>query len=436
MKNPSGLIIAYATQYLATAADDAGGAGRGGPAAPAGGAPGHSPFTAALLNNIATPGLDVTDMFRKVGREVDAATGGKQRPEISISMYEQYALAAAAPGASTPALPAAPPAGPQSAAVVTPVKPAAPAGDPCSGPVTALLLSQCTVPLTAAQERGLKPKDIFRECDGCPEMVVVPAGSFTMGSPKGEKERDANEGPQHAVTFSKPFAAGRLHVTVDQFGTFVRDTQYEASAECNGGRGKDVSWRSPGFVQEGSHPVVCLSFDDVRAYVEWLAKKTGRPYRLLSEAEWEYAARGRTAPGAYPRFWFGNDDKEMCRYANVADQEARDTIKRTDGWTFVPCNDGYAYTSPGGHYEPNAFGLYDMAGNVGHWTADCWHFNYDGAPADGSAWTAACGNDTMHVTRGASWHSGPGLQRVAFRDRGFVVGNGLGFRVGRTLTGP
>jgi formylglycine-generating enzyme required for sulfatase activity len=437
MKNPSGLIIAYATQYLSTAADDtAGGAARGGPPA-TGGAAGHSPFTAALLNNIATPGLDVTDMFRKVGREVDAATGGKQRPEISISMYEQYALASAAPKQAETAAPggSVPAAGPQTAAVATPVKPPVPADDPCNGPVTASFPSRCAAPLTAAQERALKPRDVFRECDGCPEMVVVPPGSFTMGSPKGEKERDANEGPQHIVTFGKPFAAGRMHVTVDQFAAFVRDTRYEASQQCNAGKGTDVSWRNPGFVQEGSHPAVCLSLDDVSAYVDWLVKKTGRPYRLLSEAEWEYAARGRTAPGAYPRFWFGSDHKDFCRYANVADQEARDSIKRTDGWTFVPCNDGYAYTSPAGHYEPNAFGLYDMAGNAGQWTADCWHWDYTGAPADGSAWTVGCGGP-FQVQRGASWHNGPELQRVAFRDRGFTVGNGVGFRVARTLTGP
>jgi formylglycine-generating enzyme required for sulfatase activity len=96
------------------------------------------------------------------------------------------------------------------------------------------------------------------------------------------------------------------------------------------------------------------------AYVDWIAKKAGKPYRLLSEAEWEYAARGQTSPGAYPRFWFSNDDKAFCQNGNGADQKARDTIEGAKSWTIVPCNDGYAYTSPAGHYTPNAFGLYEI----------------------------------------------------------------------------
>jgi formylglycine-generating enzyme required for sulfatase activity len=130
-------------------------------------------------------------------------------------------------------------------------------------------------------------------------MVVVPAGSFTMGSPESEQNRDDDEGPQHVVTISKPFAVGKLHVTVEQFDAFVRETR-EASSNC--WMGKEVagrSWRNPGFAQEGSHPVVCVAWDDAKAYVDWIAKKTRKPYRLLSEAEWEYAARaGTTTP-----FW-------------------------------------------------------------------------------------------------------------------------------------
>ena len=310
MKNPEGLIVAYSTQYMSTAADDAGQGDAGGLFAR------HSPFTAALLNNIATPGLEVTDMFRKVGREVYAATGGRQRPEISISMYDEYRLVPAAPrpvpppGGGVAALPDAPdganatvpapprPAAPQQTAVAAPVAPvpsapppaAAPAKltlppDPCGGAATVSSPSRCAAPLTATQERGLKPKDTFRECDNCPEMVVVPAGSFTMGSPEREGGRFPNEGPQHVVTIGRPFAVGKLHVTVDQFAGFVRETQYQAR-KC---------WRNPGFAQDGSHPAVCLSWDDAKAYADWLAKKTGKPYRLLSEAEFEYAARGRTS---------------------------------------------------------------------------------------------------------------------------------------------
>ena len=407
MKNPSGLIIAYATQYMSTAADDAGGLFSGG-----GSSTLHSPFTAALLSNIATPGLDVTDMLRKVGREVDAATGGRQRPEISISMYEQYAL-------------------------VPPVKPAVPADNPCTGPVTASFASRCAAPLTAAQERGLKPKDSFRECENCPEMVVVPAGAFTMGSPENEKDRLIDEGPQHVVSISKPFAVGKLHVTVEQFAAFVRETGYKPSLICrdgeNGKARADRSWRNPGLAQEGSHPVVCVDWNDAKAYVDWLAQKTGKPYRLLSEAEWEYAARGRTSPGAYPRFWFGNDEKDLCRHGNGLDRKAHDSLSRLAGLTFVPCDDGYAFTSPAGRYVPNAFGLYDMAGNAWQWTADCYHVSYNGAPLDGSAWTTgACDS---RVVRGGSWNSTPGYSRAAQRRK--LTSDeryGVGFRSARTLT--
>jgi formylglycine-generating enzyme required for sulfatase activity len=166
-------------------------------------------------------------------------------------------------------------------------------------------------PLTAQQERALKPKDTFRECEDCPEMVVVPAGSFTMGSLAGENMREKDEGPQHVVTINRSFAVGKLHVIVNQFAAFVKETGYQASTTCDkwlSGDSRDGSWRDPGFAQEGSHPVVCVKWDDANAYAKWLAKQTGKPYRLLSEAEWEYAARGRTSPGAYPPFWFGNDE--------------------------------------------------------------------------------------------------------------------------------
>src|SRR5262249_26384079 len=159
------------------------------------------------------------------------------------------------------------------------------AGDPCTGSVTVSFPSRCAAPLTAAQERGLKPKDSFRECDNCPEMVVVPAGSFTMGSPKSEKGHRKNEDPQRVVTISRPFAVGKLHVTVDQFAAFVRVTGHEPSSSCLTQKGANHSWHDLGFAQEGSHPVVCLSWDDVKVYVDWLAKRTGKPYRLLSEAE-------------------------------------------------------------------------------------------------------------------------------------------------------
>jgi formylglycine-generating enzyme required for sulfatase activity/uncharacterized caspase-like protein len=444
-RNPAGLIIAYATQHGATAADNAGGAG-------------NSPFTAALLSNIATPGLDVKDMFFKVGSDVNAATGGRQRPEISISMYEQYALVPRA-AAPPPAGPAVAPVSPVDAAAAqawSAVKdsPSLEAIDeflrqygavPVYGALARARQEQLAreaakppakdqlamaidtpprsgAPLTAAQERALKPKDSFTECAGCPEMVVMPAGSFTMGSPAGEKDRYDDEGPQHTVTIGGPFAVGKLHVTVDQFAVFARETGYAAHSGCD--------WRRPGFAPEGSHPVVCVSWQDAKSYAEWLTKKTGRPYRLLSEAEWEYAARGRTQPGTYPRFWFGKDENDLCRNANVADRKARDEKALTWG---ASCNDGYAHTSPAGHYRPNDFGLYDMAGNAWQWTEDCYHGSYAGAPADGSAWTS--GNCTSErIVRGGSWGDLAGNFRAAQRQRFTDEADSSGFRLARTLT--
>jgi formylglycine-generating enzyme required for sulfatase activity len=263
-----------------------------------------------------------------------------------------------------------------------------------------------------------------------------------MGSPAGEEDRQEDESPQHVVTIAKPFAVGRLHVTVDQFAAFVQETGHDAGSKCwtfEGGKGDeraDRSWHNPGFTQDGAHPAVCLKWNDAQAYAGWLAKKTGKPYRLLTEAEWEYAARGRTAPGAYPRFWFGDAEKDLCRHGNVFDQKAKDSIKEAEGEPPAPCNDGYAFTAPAGHYAPNAFGLYDMLGNAWQWTADCVHGDYDGAPADGAAWLAA--DCIGHVRRGGAWTE---TARVAYRDVAVVTlpdevrFADAGFRVARTL-GP
>jgi formylglycine-generating enzyme required for sulfatase activity len=315
------------------------------------------------------------------------------------------------------------------------------ASGPCGGgAVTVSLASRCATPLSAAAERGLKPKDSFKECDNCPEMVVVPAGSFTMGSPIRETGRFNDEGPQHTVKVGKPLAAGKFHVTVDQFSAFVTETGYDPGSKCwtfEDGKGEERSGRSllnPGFTQGGSHPAVCLNWSDAKAYVDWLARKTGKTYRLLTEAEWEYAARARTVPGVYPRYSFGNDEKDLCSYGNDADQTAKTSIPGAKDWTVAACNDGYAYTSPVGSFAANGFGVHDMQGNVWQWTEDCYHDSYAGAPSDGSAWTTGdCGR---RVVRGGSWSNDPKSLRSAsrYRDTPDYRDFNLGFRVGRTLT--
>jgi formylglycine-generating enzyme required for sulfatase activity len=281
----------------------------------------------------------------------------------------------------------------------------------------------------------------FADCEECPDMIVVPAGSFTMGSPEHEDGRNSWEGPQHVVTIARPFALGRFEVTVDQFATFVKETGYQADGPCwTLEKGKldsrqERSWRDPGFHVDGSYPAVCLSWSDAKAYVDWLSKKTGKDYRLPSEAEWEYAARSRTTPGSGPRYGFGNDAAAICANGNGFDQTGKKIIPGTTTWSALYCFDGYAYAAPVGKFAPNQFGLHDMLGNAKEWTADCYQQGpgYRGAPIDGSAWTV--GDCRQRVQRGGSWLSYARLLRVAFRYKGPPderVGD-VGLRVARTL---
>lgn len=299
-----------------------------------------------------------------------------------------------------------------------------------------LVMAQGALP--AAQERALKAQDSFRECDACPEMLVMPAGSFAMGSPHAEKGRLDNEGPAHRVTIGRAFALGRLEVTVDQFAAFVIDTGHQMGSTCDvwqDGKWSEQSgrsWHDPGFAQTRSDPAACISWEEARAYVAWLTVTTGKSYRLPTEAEWEYAARG----GTTTRFHFGNVEDDYCRYGNGADQAARRRVPGAETWQVLPCSDGYAYTAPARSFAPNGFGLHDTHGNVFEWTEDCWHDNYVGAPSDGSAWIM--GGDCDHrVLRGGAWGYPPDYLRVAVRGK---IGAAYryvnaGLRVARTL-GP
>ena len=267
--------------------------------------------------------------------------------------------------------------------------------------------------LSPERERALKPKDIFKECDKCPEMVVVPAGSFTMGSPAGEQGRDIDESPQHGVTIAKPFAVGRFAVTFDEWDACVADRG------CNGYHPQDLGWG------RNRRPVINVTWDEATAYAAWVSRKIGKPYRLLTEAEWEYAARA----GSTTAYYWGNEiGKGNANCAPVGKEACGSEWDNEQ-------------TAPVGSFAANAFGLYDMAGNVWQWVQDCYHDNYNGAPTDGSAWTT--GNcrgtleeDLQRVIRGGSWISGPLNLRSAgrFRDTFNNGGNNLGFRVGRTLT--
>jgi formylglycine-generating enzyme required for sulfatase activity/uncharacterized caspase-like protein len=290
------------------------------------------------------------------------------------------------------------------------------------------------------ERKCLRPKDTFKECSTCPEMVVVPNGSFTMGSPEGEPNKLLNsaESPQHEVTISKPFAVGRYAITRGEFATFVRETNHAAGDKCR--TYEDGKWekqeeragrsfRNPGFAQDDQHPVVCVNWDDAKAFATWLSHKTSKPYRLLTEAEREYVTRA----GSKTRYSFGNDEKSLCKHGNVLDHTAKRSMKGIDIWPFADCDDGYAYTAPVGHFAANAFGIHDTHGNVWDWTEDCWHENYQGAPTDSSAWTS--GDCSKRVIRGGAWRDFPLNLRSASRLAGDVRDhdNDQGFRLARTL---
>ena len=235
----------------------------------------------------------------------------------------------------------------------------------------------------------------FRDCAGCPELVVVPSGTYKMGSPAGEGGRDGDEGPVHEVTFARPFAVGVYEVTFGEWDVCVSD------GGCGGYRPGDRGWG------RGRRPVINVSWENVKAYVKWLSRETGKEYRLLSESEWEYVARA----GTKGKYHFGSVlSPSRANYGG---------------------NEGG--TVPVGSYSSNDWGLYDVDGNVWEWVEDCWNGSYRGAPGDGSAWESGdCGS---RVLRGGSWFNEPGGLRAANRSR-YNTGsrsNYAGFRVARTL---
>ena len=285
-------------------------------------------------------------------------------------------------------------------------------------------------PAVGVYPKAYQPGDTFMDCDFCPEMVVVPAGSFRMGDLTGDGQDD--EKPVHQVTIPQPFAVGKYEVTRGEFSKFVIETGYDAGTECwsygVGGwtRQEGWSWRDPKFRQTDRDPVLCVNWKDAQAYLSWLSGLTGSTYRLLSEAEWEFVARA----GTETRYWHGDDDNasQLCNYANGAGRETGFS------WANEACADGYERTAPVGAFRANSFGLHDINGNVWEWVEDCWHENYAGAPTDGRPWTSGgvCGD---RVFRGGSWFNDPGDLRVADRYASVIDGRGIfvGFRVARTL---
>lgn len=279
----------------------------------------------------------------------------------------------------------------------------------------------------------LKPGQAFRDCDaGCPAMVVIAAGKFRMGLAPNETGFDKlsvmerrTHAPQHDVVIGQEFALGEFDVTRAEFAMFLKLSGYRLRGECeqNLNALSRSSWQNPGFSQTENDPVVCVSWADAHAYAGWLSGKAHRHYRLPSEAEWEFAARSGTA-GA--RYW-GNDSAQVCRYANVSDRTLGQ--KYHDRGDYFDCSDGYAFTSPVGAFPKNSFGLYDMLGNVNQLVEDCWHWSFDGAPANGLAWTS--GDCLTRVMRGPAFNERPVFVRASLRQ--FVLPDAksafAGFRV-------
>lgn len=309
----------------------------------------------------------------------------------------------------------------------------------------------------------------FRDCESCPLMVVVPAGSFEMGSTRAEqdwavegeiehespghedgvphpphaadRERADRENPRHQEIIPHAFAVGAFEVTRGEFERFVNETGHEGGNKCGtyeleGEQYKystreNRNWRNPGHKQTNQDPVVCVSWEEAKAYAQWLSEETGADYRLLSEAEWEYAARAGTS--TY-RFWGDDrDNSEACAYANVRDQTP---LPNGDNWPddMNACNDRMVLTAPVGSYNANPFGLYDMLGNVWEWAEDCWNETYAGAPGDGAA--RLDGDCSRRVLRGGGWSSSPAIVRSATRLRDTYTDRGynIGFRLARTLS--
>jgi formylglycine-generating enzyme required for sulfatase activity len=306
----------------------------------------------------------------------------------------------------------------------------------------------CSVNGSALSGQVIKPQasQIFHDCSDCPNMVVIPAGNFLMGSSTAETQRDTEaltwdarsgvsgfeyEHPQHEVNINRPFAIGRYLVTRGEFAAFVRETGYAPAKGCviyNGlwarygySTHAEAGWQNPGYQQTDSDPVVCVNWGDAQAYISWLNSKLHASasatsvalYRLPSESEWEYAARAGTRTA---RWWGdevgrGNADCQGCG-------------SRWDD----------AHPSPVGSFRANPFGLFDMLGSAWEWVEDCWHKDYVEAPTNGSAWVTA-GKCERHVMRGGGFTTTSSLLRDAERSSAASEerSDGIGFRVVRTL---
>ncbi len=355
----SGMFIAYGTSPGQKALDSIG-SGRNGV------------FTKYILENIEKQGLTLEQVFKKTRAGVLKVTHGKQTTWQNNATTGDFYFAPLANNVKLPSIKED----------------------------------------TEYPKQHRKTGEIFTDCQNCPEMIAIPSGQFEMG----QNKENAYNSPKHKVNIGQ-FNMSTTEVTVAQFKAFVHDTGYKTTAEIQGGchvftnkwlEPKDANWQNPYYQQTDSSPVVCISWNDASKYISWLREKTKRPYRFISEAEWEYA----TLAGSTGQYSWGNSAD--CNKASYGLKE---------------CNKSQAV--PVKSYHPNAFGLYDMHGNVSEWLADCWHSSYKNAPKTGNAWIENCDDDYKRISRGGSWIL-PAQDMIAInRTRGnkHMVINDLGFRV-------
>ena len=383
---PSGTIIAYATEPDNTANDGDGENGL---------------YTKHLAKYLGEPGLEIKKVFEKTAIAVEKESNRKQRPREDIGLRGDFYLASAVNNSGS-----------------------------SSQPQTQAAASKKVIVETNDWVAGRQ----FRDCEGCPEMVVIPSGNFWMGRSADDQRLPNNAGwkktdselPRRLVNISS-FAIGTKEVSKGEFALFVRSTGYLTEAEKGDGcfvyflwekvKDRSRSWRNVGFAQDDDHPVVCVSWKDAMAYVRWLSEKTGKGYRLPSEAEWEYAARA----GSQTMFWWGNSiDTSQANY---------DGSSAFNGGSR---SEDRPKTVPVDSFSANTFGVYNVHGNVWEWVQDCWNKSYQGAPTDGRAWES--GECNSRVIRGGGWNAVPENLRSAIRfgDITELSINDNGFRVART----
>ena len=355
---------------------------------------GNSLFASELIKEMRVPNLTAEEVFNRARIGVSRASNNEQVPWVASSLVDEFYFGGRPTSIAAPAPSPAPPppaTTPRPAPNPPPVKAPAPTPSPTptKDPAPAPAPPPGAAPLKPA---SMMPGDTFRDCDGCGELVVVPAGSFPMGS-AGEFEN-----PIHTVKIDKPFAIGKHEVTFGEWDRCVEDGGCKHKPE-------DRDWG------RGDRPVINISWSDAKEFVAWLSQKTGQTYRLPSEAEWEYAARG----GVNTPYWWGRDIGN--RQANCRDCKVENSPQ----------------TLPVGTFKANPYGLHDTAGNAAEWVEDCWNDNYRGAPTNGKAWET--GQCRLRVLRGGAFDSQARYLRSQsrFRYDSDVRFSANGFRVLREL---